>query len=151
MFEQEIKITKHSSENLARQKITWRHQSWTIPELKGGKRIWFPLIKQLVSSIKEGEEINPNEKPDIIEVSNIQKWHSYLPFLKNIGLIYNHAGKFYLSETGVNFQKNPTKIHLANLIQNRFRLFAEFLDFLNSSPSSIKEVDTYFNKQYKPE
>ena len=135
-------------ENINELRVEWRKKSWTIPDLNGGKQIWFSLVKNLVELIGSGQAIFLDAKPEIPEISSPQTWRQYMPFLKGIRLVKNQSGSLHLSDLGINFQNDPSKIHLANLIQNRIRLFGEFLSFLSLTPATVEEVDNHFCKTY---
>lgn len=148
MDEHELDIINSNAVNIIEQRALWRRQGWAIPELRGGKQNWFLLTKNLVNLIGTGKAMNLDEKPDIPEIQDIQPWRSYTPFLKSIGLTYNQSGTLHLSEVGIKFLDNPTEIYLADLIQSKFRLFGEVLEFLNSKPSTIKDTHEHFNETY---
>ena len=50
--------------------------------------------------------------------------------MKSVGLVSNRAGSLHLTDVGIAFCKDLTKRHLANLMQNKFRLFGEVLKIL---------------------
>lgn len=54
----------------------------------------------------------------------------------------------FLSEEGQKFAAEPTQRKLADLIQDRFRLFGEILDIINAEPITVEEVDKKICKKY---
>lgn len=87
--------------------------------------------------------------PDIHIISQPQPWRSYAPFLKGIGIVSNQAGRLCLSDEGIKFCKEPAKRHLAELIQDRFRLFGEVLELPVQSPATIEEVNKKLCEAYE--
>lgn len=134
--------------DVEKQKNEWRKKGWSIPDLRGGKQVWYELVKILVQLLKSGESCDLNTVPDTGDLVNAQPWRTYTPFLKGIGLVHNHAGKIVLSERGQIFADEPTKTKLSNLIQDRFRLFGEMLDVINEEPLTVEEADRKICKKY---
>lgn len=62
-------------------------------------------------------------------------------FLKGLGLVTNQGGVLGLSASGMAFHDDPTKRHLADLIQDKFRLLGEALEYLALTPSTVEELD----------
>lgn len=54
----------------------------------------------------------------------------------------------FLSKEGQKFAAEPTQRKLADLIQDRFRLFGEILDIINAEPITVEEVDKKICKKY---
>lgn len=123
-------------------------KGWTIPELRGGKQIWYELVKKLTELVKAGNANDINSVPDIEGLTNIQTWRVYVRFLKGLGLIYNHAGRLELSNEGEEFVKAPTQRKIADLIQDRFRLFGEILDVIAKEPGTVEEVNRKICKNF---
>lgn len=144
---------KEQCENIRRKEIQrqrneWRKKGWTIPELRGGKQIWYELVKKLTELVKAGNANDINSVPDIEGLTNIQTWRVYVRFLKGLGLIYNHAGRLELSNEGEEFVKAPTQRKIADLIQDRFRLFGEILDVIAKEPGTVEEVNRKICKNF---
>lgn len=127
--------------DIQKQKIEWRRKGWSIPDLRGGKEIWFSLVKELVVLVGEGQANDLDSYPNIHITSQIQPWRSYAPFLKSIGLASNRAGALCLSDAGTKFLAEPTKRYLADLIQDKIRLFGEVLEILSLSSATVEEVN----------
>ena len=134
--------------DIQRQRVAWRRKSWAIPDLRGGKQTWFSLVKDLVELVGSDQATDLDAHPDLLKIDSPQPWRSYAPFLKNIGLVNNQAGILHLSEAGIKFRTNPTKRQLADLIQDRIRLFGEVLEILALTPSTIEEVDEQLCRAY---
>lgn len=126
----------------------WRRKGWSIPDINGGKQNYFVLIKGLVELLGNDKITNLDEIPQIPDISNLSAWRSYATFLKRTGLAVNQAGVLCLSPVGIEFLNNPTKRHLANLIQNSVRLYGEILELLETSPITLEEVDTLIRDKY---
>ena len=130
------------------QKSEWRKKSWSIPDLSGGKQEYFSLVKQLVELLRLGEATDLDIQPELQGISTPKLWRDYAPFLKSIGLVSNCAGSLYLTDVGLAFCNDLTKRHLADLIQNKFRLFGEVLEILAVEPGTVQEIDAKICKNY---
>ena len=130
------------------QKNEWRKKGWSIPELRGGKQAWFPLVTGLIKLLGEGQINDLNICPQISGIKDPQSWRSYASFLKGLGLVTNQGGVLGLSAAGIAFHNDPTKRHLADLIQDKFRLFGEALEFLALTPSTVEELDEKLCENY---
>ena len=135
--------------DIQKQKIEWRKKGWSIPDFRGGKQVWFSLVKELVQLVRDGQASDLDALPDIHTISQLQSWRSYAPFLKGVGLVSNQAGTLCLSDAGVAFCAEPTQRHLADLIQDRIRLFGEILGLLVLSPATVEEVDKQLCEDYR--
>ena len=100
----------------------WRRKGWSIPDINGGKQNYFILVKGLVELLGNEKVANLDAIPQIQDITSISPWRSYTTFLKRIGLAVNQAGTLSLSSVGVEFLNDPTKRHLANIIQDSVRL-----------------------------
>ncbi len=134
--------------DIQKQKSEWRKKGWSIPDLRGGKQVWYELVKKLVELVRAGEAYDLDTTPDVGSMVDVQTWRIYAPFLKGVGLVHNHAGKLILSEEGQKFAAEPTQRKLADLIQDRFRLFGEILDIINAEPITVEELDKKICKKY---
>lgn len=141
-------ISALDSTDFQRQKNEWRKKSWSIPDLRGKKQEWFSAVTQLVELISNNQANDMDAIPHMDNISDPPTWRAYAPFLKGMGLATNQAGALYLSPDGAAFQKEPTKVHLANLIQDKTRLFGEVLVLLNSSASTVEEINKLLCEQY---
>ncbi len=122
------------------QRSMWRSKSWSIPELRGGKHVWFSLVQELVSIIQMNPVCDFDAIPNISIVSQPQKWRTYATFLKGVGLVSNQSGILKLSSEGIQFAKEPTEINFANQLQNKTRLFGEVLLYVGLYPSTVEEI-----------
>ena len=116
-------------------------KSWSIPDIRGGKQIWYTLVKKLVELVDLGQAYDLDSFPDIYEIAQPQPWRTYAAFLKGVGLVRNQAGQLMLSDVGMKFLAGPTQRNLADQIQNRFRLFGEVLSILEIEPATVEETD----------
>lgn len=130
------------------QKSEWRKKSWSIPDLLGGKQEYFSLVKQLVELLRLGEATDIDTQPELQGISTPKLWRDYAPFLKSIGLVSNRAGSLHLTDVGIAFCNDLTKRHLADLMQNKFRLFGEVLEILAIEPGTVQEIDAKICKNY---
>lgn len=128
-------------EDVQQQKIEWRKKAWAIPDIRGSKQDWYNLIKELIRLVANNLATDLDSHPDINGVSDTYTWRSYASFLKSMGLVSNRAGILSLTETGHSFYNNSSKRHLADLIQDRVRLFGEVLVFLQTDAKRIEDVD----------
>lgn len=130
------------------QKSEWRKKSWPIPDLLGGKQEYFSLVKQLVELLRLEEVTDIDTRPELQGISTPKLWREYAPFLKSIGLICNRAGFLHLTDVGIAFCNDLTKRHLADLMQNKFRLFGEVLEILAVEPGTVQEINAKICKNY---
>jgi len=130
------------------QKAEWKRKGWSIPELRGGKQEWFSLVVELVQLIGNGAVGDLSLCPNLSTVSTAYPWRTYTPFLKGIGLISNRSGTLSLTEIGLKFSQAPSKIDMANLLHNKYRLFGETLALLRSIPKTVEEVDKELCREY---
>lgn len=141
-------MEKKQVTDIQKQKSEWRKKGWSIPDLRGGKQVWYELVKNLVKLLQSGEKCDLNAVPFTGDLVNTQTWRVYAPFLKGLGLTYNHSGSLVLSDKGYHFAEKPTRRNLADLIQDRFRLFGEMLNVVNEAPVTIEEADKKICKMY---
>ena len=130
------------------QKSEWRKKSWSIPDLLGGKQEYFSLVKQLVELVRSGQATDMDTCPELQGISKPKLWREYAPFLKSIGLVSNRAGILHLTDVGIAFYNDLTKRYLADLMQNKIRLFGEVLKILTVEPGTVQEIDTKLCKNY---
>lgn len=131
------------------QKSEWRKKSWSIPDLLGGKQEYFSLVKQLVELVGVTPVSDMDVVPSLKEISTPRLWREYAPFLKGVGLVGNRAGVLQLTEIGIAFKNDLTPRHLANIMQSRFRLFGETLEYLVLESGTVQEVNSKLCESYK--
>lgn len=148
MIRQAEKTSAILFSDIQHQKNEWRKKSWSIPELRGGKQAWFPLITSLIKLLDEGQINDLNACPQISGMEAPQSWKAYASFLKGLGLVTNQGGMLGLSAAGIAFHDDPTKRRLADLIQDKFRLFGEALEYLTLDPSTVEELDKKLHEDY---
>ncbi|MDE5778100.1 MAG: restriction endonuclease [Lachnospiraceae bacterium] len=134
--------------DIQKQKNEWRKKSWSIPDIRGGKQIWYALVKKLVELVDLGQAYDLDSFPDIYEITQPQSWRTYATFLKGVGLVRNQAGRLMLSDVGKKFLAEPTQRNLADQIQDRFRLFGEVLSILEVEPATVEETDKQLCNNY---
>ncbi|WP_050613847.1 restriction endonuclease [Bacillus testis] len=136
--------------DIQQQKIEWRRKGWSIPDLRGSKQEWFSLVKELIGLVGNGQASDLDAQPET-NITSAYTWRSYASFLKGMGLVSNRAGVLSLTEAGVAFLGKPTKRHLADLMQNKVRLFGETLGILDNAPKTIEEVDKQLCESFRLE
>lgn len=135
-------------DDLQKLKAEWKRKAWSIPDLRGSKQEWFTLVTELVTSIGTSIVADINSSPILETVSTTYPWRTYIPFLRGVGLVSNHAGILSLSEKGLEFLKNKSKSELADMLQDKYRLFGEVLDLLSQEPKTIEEIDAELCRAY---
>lgn len=134
--------------DIQKQKAEWKRKGWSIPELRGGKQDWFSLVVELICVIEKNSITDLSLAPSLPTISNTYPWRVYTPFLKGLGLICNKSGLLSLSEVGLEFYNFPSRRLLANLLHDRYRLFGETLELLESSSKTVEEVDKELCREY---
>ena len=142
------KESKVTSIDIQKQKSEWRKKSWSIPDIRGSKRVWYELVKKLVELVGAGQAYDLDSFPDIDEITQPQSWRTYAAFLKGIGLVKNQAGRLMLSDDGIKFLAEQTQRNLADQIQDRLRLFGEVLGILVIEPATVEEIDKQLCNSY---
>lgn len=130
------------------QRNEWRRKGWAVPDLRGSKQEWFAVVKDLVNLVGENQANDLDSIPQLSSSANPQTWRSYAPFLKGVGLVNNQAGSLHLSDDGIKFFNDPSEKCLADHIQNKVRLFGEALNYINTNPATVEEVDNYLCTSY---
>lgn len=139
---------KFTSMDIQKQKSEWRKKGWSIPDFRGGKQVWFTLVKRLVELVDDGQAYDLDSVPNIYDITQPQSWRAYAAFLKGVGLVRNQAGRLTLSDIGTHFLSEPTQRNLADQIQDRFRLFGEVLGILEIEPATVEEADKILCNSY---
>lgn len=140
--------TALNSSDIQKQKNEWRKKSWSIPDLRGGKQSWFSIVTGLIKLIGNSQITDLDVCPQIDNIKTPQSWRTYSAFLKGLSLVSNQNGALCLSATGLAFYAEPTKEHLARLIQEKFRLFGEVLELLAINPSTVEDLDKLLCERY---
>lgn len=143
--------TPEEQQDLQFQKNEWRRKSWSIPDLRGGKQSWFPLVVQLMELVSQGRANDLDSVPKIDAVSEIQTWRVYVPFLRGIGLVANQSGKLMLTELGKKFCLNATQETMADILQDHVRLFGETLALLKEEPLTVEGANESLCRDYQLE
>lgn len=143
-----INTTNADSSDVQRQRNEWKRKGWAIPEMRGSKQEWFAVTKELIQLVGKNQANELDSVPPLTSSANPQTWRCYATFLKGIGLVNNQAGLLRLSDEGMKFYHAPTKICMANHIQNKVRLFGEVLSYLERNPATVDEVDRYLCANY---
>lgn len=147
---------------LAEERSLWRRQTNSLPSLRGGKRIWFALVVELVEQIAAGEaEVlesrpnvpaaffeNPTRKVGAVPSAETSTWREYGRFLKSIGFAQAARGGLDLTPSGHSFRTSPAPEALGMALASRFRLFAESLAFVSNAPATVEELDSHLRGQY---
>ena len=131
-----------------RQRNEWRKKGWSIPDLRGGKQNWFAIVVGIISAVGNGTLNDVNDIPSITGITDIQPLNTYFPFFRGTGLLQNQSGLVSLTPLGNKLRNDPSKTQLANIIQDKFRLFGETLNLLISQPLTVEEVDSLLCSKY---
>ena len=126
----------------------WKKKSWSIPDLRGGKQLWIQLVFGLIEYIGQNESCSITDYPEIPDVSNVQTMREYFPFLKGIGLVRKQSNTLVLTKEGCKFRNHMSKEELAELIQNKYRLFGEILYLLTEEELTISEINNEICSKY---
>lgn len=125
----------------------WRKQGWSIPDFRGGKQSWFNQVTSIIQYIGDRQSCDINEVMSFAD-SDQHPLRVYVPFIKSVGLVQNSSGMVTLTVIGQQFLETPTKAHLANLMQGRYRLFAEMLALVSEKPQTVEEIDKQICARY---
>ena len=147
-MEQQIIDVKANAADMQAQKNEWRKKGWAIPDFRGSKQEWFVVAQELIKLVGENQANDLDAIPQLDSTANPQTWRNYTGFLKGIGLVSNQAGMLHLSKDGENFYANPTKRCLAELLQDKVRLFGEVLDIIARQEATVEEVDKILCTSY---
>ncbi len=134
--------------NIYQQKYEWKRKGWSIPDLRGKKQDWFQIVSELVIILSQNSVCDLNLCPESSIINIEYPWRVYTPFLKGLGIVVNRSGVISLTVAGEKFSKSLSKIDLAILIQDKYRLFGEILNLINKSPKTIEEVDKEICSEY---
>lgn len=126
----------------------WKKKNWSIPDLRGGKQQWVALVFGLIEYIGQNESCSITDYPEIPGASNVQAMREYLPFLKGLGLVRKQFDILVLTKEGLKFRSHMSKEKLADLIQNKYRLFGEILQLLTEAELTISEIDNEICSKY---
>lgn len=143
--------TSEEQQALQFQRNEWRRKSWSIPDLRGGKQVWFPLVVQLMKLVSQERANDLDSSPKIEVVSETQTWREYVPFLRGIGLVANQSGKLTMTEMGSQFCRNATQETMADILQDHVRLFGETLALLNEEPLTVEHANERLCQEYQLE
>ena len=136
------------TDDIQKQKAEWRRKGWSIPEFRGRKQEWYRILIELVQELGKGPIADLNLSPAISLASTSYPWRTYVPFLKGVGLVSNRSGILNLSDKGLDFLKTLSKIDLANMLHDKYRLVGEILNLLATNPKTIEEVDKELCQAY---
>ncbi|MBX0299538.1 restriction endonuclease [Cryobacterium sp. 1639] len=151
------------SQEMAEQRALWRRQTNSLPSLRGGKRVWFALVVELVEQIAAGKAQVLDSRPDVpaefFDVATrkvgaapsavTSTWREYGSFLKSIGFAQAARGGLDLTPSGHNFRTSPVPEALGAALASRFRLFVESLAFVSNAPSTVEDLDSHLRGLYE--
>lgn len=130
-------------------KTRWREKSWPIPDLLGGKQHYFALVVKLVELIDRSGSVDLSGTPDLSDIGlKARPWREYSTFLRSVGLALNESGRLRLTPIGEHFRDEPTKMALAEIFQDRYRLFGELLPLLKRAPTTVQEMERTLSDAY---
>lgn len=121
-------------------KNVWRMQSWSVPDIPGGKKNYYLIVTSLIKQLASNHSFDPGSCPSIEGVET-RPWREYFPYLNSMGLIVNKAGEYYLTEVGESFCENMVESVLATIMQKRIRLFGELLEIIQTEPDTVQGVN----------
>lgn len=134
--------------DVQRQKAEWKRKGWSIPELRGSKQEWFNIVTELMHLIGSGAVVDLSLFPELNSADISYPWRTYAPLLKGVGLVSNRAGAISLTEIGKSFLISPSRMELASLLHNNYRLVGEVLNLLRKTPQTVEEVDKLLCREY---
>lgn len=123
-------------------RMQWQKKSWSVPDLLGGKQSYYSLVLLLVERLAENEITDLSGHPDASDLVSVSRsWREYAPFLRGAGLAHNQAGSLRLTSVGRKFSEDPTQRGLADIFQDRFKLFGETLEIIGKTSATVQEVN----------
>jgi hypothetical protein len=108
----------------------------------------FPLTLELVRMIERGEAVDLNAEPRLSTVETPKSWRKYGYWLGQMGLVQNRKGVLRLTADGSELLKDESRSHLASLMADRIRLFAEVLGLLVHEPLTVEEANAKLVELY---
>lgn len=136
---------------LAKQRSRWRRQVSTAPNLQCGKDQMFPLTLELARKISDGEAVDLDARPALSQSAPPRIWREYSQALRTMGLAQTHKGSLHLTADGTELLADGSRSHLASLMADRIRLFAETLGLLVREPLTVEEVNSELVGSYSLE
>lgn len=152
----------HDKDHLLQQRALWRRQVTTMPALHGGKHARFRLLLELVTQIRASDFVALDSRPDLppsifdtghaprgaAPLTEPSTWQDYGRALKSLGLASATQSGIELTETGLAFLENPSRVLLGQQLAQRLRLFAETLAYISGQPRNIEDVHSYLSEKY---
>jgi type III secretion system FlhB-like substrate exporter len=105
-------------------------------------------VVELVRLIEKTPIVDLSLFPTLSFSSIAYPWRVYAPFLKGLGLVVNKSGVLSLTDIGLEFYNLSSQKYLASLLHDRYRLFGETLELLESSSKTVEEVDKELCREY---
>jgi hypothetical protein len=147
---------------LDEQRALWRRQSISLPSLRGGKRIRYDLLTELIGYVAAGRATPLDSSPTLSSAmfetsirprgaspsSEAQTWREYGQFLRSIGYVRIQEDRLELTDTGTAYSHDPTPVKLALSLSNNYRLFAESLSFLQKTAATVEDLDIHLRERY---
>lgn len=129
-------------------KNLWRKKSWSIPDLLGSKSEYTKIIVGLIKQLALENANAMDDCPKLDDIEEVKTWREYAPFLKGIGVVENHNGSLYLSETGKRLSGDVSFYNIATVMQEKIRIFGELLLIIEAEASTVQEVDEKICSNY---
>jgi Restriction endonuclease len=133
---------------LAKQRSRWMRQLSAAPNIQCGKDQMFPLTLELIRKISDGEAVDLDARPVLSHGGSSRSWRDYLHPLRTMGLVQTPKGAVHLTADGAELLADGSRSHLASLMADRIRLFAETLGLLVREPLTIEEVNSELVESY---
>ena len=131
-----------------KERTEWRRKGWSIPDLRGGKQSYYSIVLGALSYVDSHNSCGFDDDITLPELNSNQKMKAVFPFLKGVGLLKKRKEFIVMTDVGEEFIKNPSKIILANLIHDNYRLFGEILNVLADNRLTVAEVDQIICREY---
>lgn len=134
--------------DIQQQKREWKRKGWSIPELRGSKNEWYNIVRELLELLMKGSVVDLNECPSLKSTENAYPWRVYAPFLKGVGFVINKSGVLSITDVGREFCNGSSKRYMADLLQDKYRLFGELLLIINNESQTIDEIDEKLCREF---
>ena len=130
----------------AEQRVLWRSQAGSPPDLLWGKDEVFDRTLALLSEIHAGRAVDLDGVPESGEET--KPWRHYSGALRRMGVVENRRGALHLTADGEELLLHRSRSHLGTLIAGRTRLFAETLELLVAEPMTTEDINAALVSSY---
>ncbi|MES9604592.1 restriction endonuclease [Actinomadura sp. NPDC000929] len=133
---------------LGAQRARWLRQAASAPNLHAGKREMFSRTLELLQLIANGTATDLEVRPHLSSGEYSLTWRKIAGVLRSMGLIENRKGTLELTTDGAQLLAEKSPSHLASLMADRVRLFAEVLGLLVREPLTVEEANAKLVETY---